>query len=147
MANRTTPPVGHETQDISPRLVAWSAIVLAVSTLMVGLAVVGFYRLLSQEHPSPELSSRIELQPRMLAPAPRLQRDPTADYEKFAAEEKARLEHYDWIDKNAGIVRIPIERAMDLIAERGLPTRGPGTQNASGITSIQMQERKAAETK
>jgi hypothetical protein len=37
-----------------------------------------------------------------------------------------RLSSYGWVDREAGIVRIPIDRAMDLLAERGLPARaGP----------------------
>ena len=33
------------------------------------------------------------------------------------------LEHYGWVDKNAGVVRIPVERAIDVLAEKGLPYR------------------------
>jgi hypothetical protein len=33
------------------------------------------------------------------------------------------LEGYQWVDEQAGVVRIPIERAMELLAERGLPSR------------------------
>ncbi len=39
-----------------------------------------------------------------------------------AAEEKI-LHSYGWIDQQKGIVRIPIERAMELTAQRGLPAR------------------------
>ena len=38
-------------------------------------------------------------------------------------KEEQTLDSYDYIDKNAGTVRIPIERAMDLIAQRGLPVQ------------------------
>jgi hypothetical protein len=76
-----------------------------------------------------------------------LQTNPNADLEQFQAEQEVLLNSYAWVDKNAGIIRIPIERAMDLIAQRGLPTRGPGTQNASGITPVQMQKQKVAATK
>jgi hypothetical protein len=40
------------------------------------------------------------------------------------------LHSYEWIDKNAGSVRIPIERAIDLLAERGLPYRKRGQPSA-----------------
>ena len=39
-----------------------------------------------------------------------------------AAEEKV-LQTYGWVDKEQKIVRIPIDRAMELLAERGLPAR------------------------
>ena len=38
-------------------------------------------------------------------------------------EEARLLEHYSWIDKNAGTVRIPVSRAIELLAEKGLPHR------------------------
>ena len=58
-------------------------------------------------------------------PGPRLQVKPEADLAAFRAREDEELNHYGWIDRKAGVVRIPIERAMDLIAQRGLPFRRP----------------------
>lgn len=147
MSEPNVPERGHETRDISVRVVAWSAFGLTVSTAVIYFAIAGLFKAFEQSHPSPDAPSRTSLHPQMLAPAPRLQTNDAADLAKFRAAEEAQLHSYGWVDKSAGIVRIPIERAMDLIAERGLPTRGPGTQDASGVTSVQMQERKAAATK
>lgn len=41
------------------------------------------------------------------------------------AREDLLLDHYTWIDRSKGTVRIPIERAMELIAQRGLPVAPP----------------------
>ncbi len=41
-------------------------------------------------------------------------------------EENKVLDHYAWVDQNAGVVRIPIERAIDVLAEKGLPYRQAG---------------------
>ena len=41
---------------------------------------------------------------------------------KLRKEESDILGNYGWTDKEAGIARIPIERAMKLIVEQGLPT-------------------------
>ena len=38
-------------------------------------------------------------------------------------QEEQTLNSYGWVDQQAGVVRIPIDRAMDLLAQRGLPTR------------------------
>jgi hypothetical protein len=46
-----------------------------------------------------------------------------ANLEKFRHEEDEILSTYGWVDKNAGTVRIPIERAKALLLERGLPVR------------------------
>jgi hypothetical protein len=53
-------------------------------------------------------------------PEPRLQVTPEKDLAALRAEEKAALEGYGWVDRAAGRVRIPIERAMALVAERGV---------------------------
>jgi hypothetical protein len=39
---------------------------------------------------------------------------------EFQAAERERLSTYGWMDRSAGVVHVPIERAMDLIAVRGL---------------------------
>ena len=56
-------------------------------------------------------------------PAPRLQQYPQNDMEDFRAAERAELQGYGWVDKEAGVVRIPIAEAMRLTVERGLPAR------------------------
>jgi len=61
-----------------------------------------------------------------LPPEPRLQTDPRQDMNDLRARQDQLLQSYGWVDKNAGVVRIPIERAMQLVVERGLPTRPEG---------------------
>ena len=53
-------------------------------------------------------------------PLPRLQVYPVRHWKDFQTAERERLETYGWMDKSTGAVHIPIERAMDLIAERGI---------------------------
>lgn len=57
-------------------------------------------------------------------PTPRLQRNYTYDMNKLREEEAATLSSYGWVDPKAGIGRIPIDRAIAILAERGLPTPG-----------------------
>src|SRR5262249_30090550 len=68
----------------------------------------------------------------MARPAPHLQEGPARDLAIFRAEEDLTLASYGWVDEEKGIVRIPIEEAMRLLAERGLPgppeTLGGGGQ-------------------
>jgi hypothetical protein len=56
-------------------------------------------------------------------PEPRLQTDPRQDLANLRAKEDEQLGSYGWVDKNAGVVRIPIEAAMRLTLERGLAAR------------------------
>jgi hypothetical protein len=52
-------------------------------------------------------------------PAPQLQRTPLSDLENLRQRQQAQLDGYAWVDKDQGIVRIPIERAMQIVAARG----------------------------
>ena len=55
-------------------------------------------------------------------PTPRVQTDDgNQDMADLHAREDLLLEHYSWVDQSQGKVRIPIERAMELLAQRGLP--------------------------
>ena len=56
-------------------------------------------------------------------PEPRLQESPALDLARFHAREEEELTTYGWIDKQNGVVRIPIERAMEIVAREGLPAR------------------------
>ena len=52
-------------------------------------------------------------------PAPQLQRTPLSDLENLKRQQRAQLTGYAWVDKDQGIIRIPIERAMQIVAARG----------------------------
>ena len=58
-----------------------------------------------------------------LPPTPRLQENPQQELQQLREKQKALLEGYGWVNKEAGIARIPIEEAMKLVVERGLPAR------------------------
>lgn len=58
---------------------------------------------------------------RMLPPSPRLQVNEPRDYNDTRAKQQEILTTYGWEDKNVKVVRIPVERAMEILAERGLP--------------------------
>jgi hypothetical protein len=70
---------------------------------------------------SPELQNKVAELTRSF-PTPRLQTDDgNEDLAELHAREDLLLENYSWVDRSKGTVRIPIERAMELIAEHGLP--------------------------
>ena len=74
------------------------------------------------QHQFAQLASRF--------PSPRLQTDD--GYQEVAdmhAKEDLLLENYSWVDEGKGTVRIPIDRAMELIAERGLPVAPQATES------------------
>jgi hypothetical protein len=71
-------------------------------------------------------------------PAPNLQINPHDDLMALRAREDAELNTYGWVDRSHGVVRIPIERAMDLIIARGLPVRSAGAPATTGKSSVEL---------
>ncbi len=64
-------------------------------------------------------------------PTPRVQTDDgNQDVADLHAREDLLLDNYSWVDQSKGTVRIPIERAMELIAQRGLPV-APAVRSSS----------------
>lgn len=53
-------------------------------------------------------------------PAPRLQTNPPAHLAQFRAEEDKQLNSYYWVDKQKGVVHIPIDQAMKEVAKKGI---------------------------
>jgi hypothetical protein len=72
---------------------------------------------------SPRPEPMAELNPQKEPPQPRLQASPVKDLATFRAEEDAILNSYGPVDPEKGIVRIPVERALELVAKEGLPSR------------------------
>ena len=66
--------------------------------------------------------------PEKAFPTPRLEQDERTQLNDIRMAEEQKLSSYDWVDQKAGTVRIPIDRAMELVAQRGLPVR---TQEAA----------------
>ena len=62
-------------------------------------------------------------QQNQLPPAPRLQQNPQQDLRDLHVKQRGVLEEYSWVDKQAGVARIPIEDAMKIVVQRGLPVR------------------------
>ncbi len=64
-------------------------------------------------------------------PTPQLETNERTELNKIRLREENILSTYGWVDQNAGTVHIPIDRAMDLVAERGLPVRQPSPGQGS----------------
>lgn len=115
------PVIGHEERDTNIRAVLWFAASL-IATIVVVLLLMKwvFYTF---PGPQVELAPPLSVSPAagQLPPEPRLQVHAPEDLKKMRREENAVLDSYGWVDRQNGIVRIPIDRAMDLLVQRGLP--------------------------
>jgi hypothetical protein len=112
---------GHEPDHVSAR----GVIVFALGLVLLGVVVHFALGLVMNGFSSREASDQAVRPPMLSAPveppAPRLQGNPALDRIRDQERQLKELNRYGWVDRPAGIVHIPIDRAIDLLAERGLP--------------------------
>jgi len=135
-----------EHQDLQVSGILYFLLTLAIATVLTALFMVGVYKFLDKRErtnqpavsplvanvPKPELNTRAEYEQyaEKTFPNPRLETDERNQLNQIRTREDDLLDSYGWVDEQAGTVRIPIERAMDLLVQRGLPVR---PQGASGV--------------
>ena len=120
-----TPGAGHEETDIDVWAVGKFAVALALVAVAALVLLLGLFRyLLSREGGPPSGRSQVAAsEPAKAFPQPQLQESEVLDLKAIRAAEDRVLHSYEWIDPEANVVRIPIDRAIDLLAGRGLPSR------------------------
>jgi hypothetical protein len=74
-------------------------------------------------------------EPGRVPPEPRLQTEPFADIHRQRDEERRLLSSYGWVDERTGVVRIPIERAKELLVEKGLPVAEGASPSPGAVPS------------
>jgi len=129
------PDMGFERQDMGPGTVYAFLIGLAVAGVLIAVFLWGAYHSLdayARRHqpkqspiapPAPADTRTVSPgEVTSIFPQPRLETNERLEINDFRLREEQALNTYGWVDQQAGIARIPIERAMQLIAQRGLPT-------------------------
>jgi hypothetical protein len=116
-------PAGHETQDAAIGPLAFTALGLALMVAAVALIIYGILQYLEAHPATTARPNPMAAEDSQIPPAPRLEEHPAIEIQQLRAQEDLTLSTYGWMDKKTGIVRIPIERAMELQLERGFPTR------------------------
>jgi hypothetical protein len=118
----------HEESDIDVRTILGVGAGLIVAGVVIGAVVWALFAYLSNREAQGVLTEfpLASGQAQRLPPEPRLQTDPREDLRALRQSEDNVLQSYGWIDKNTGVARIPIDQAMRLTLERGLPVRAEG---------------------
>jgi hypothetical protein len=117
-----TSHVRHEASDVNVPSVMGFGAGLVASGVVISILVWALFLYFS-EQAARRGSTVAGLTQQALPPPPRLQTNPRGDLLELREAEDRVLTTYGWVDRNAGVVRIPIEQAMKLTAERGLPSR------------------------
>ncbi|MBZ5663469.1 MAG: hypothetical protein LAO30_02595 [Acidobacteriia bacterium] len=160
---------GHETEfeheDLAARGVFAFMIGLAVVGVVIYFIIVGMYSFLDKYErsqmatasplaPSTEVTSRhIDFAPGQGDyvdkkfkdnGAPMLEWNERGQFRDFLMDQENRLNSYGWVDENAGVAHIPIERAMELIVERKLPVYQQGNLDAGSPAAGKVPAQKSA---
>ena len=115
-----TPRAGHETTDVN----VWAVGRFAIGLVIVCVVSIGLlFGLLKFFQSREETSVANTVEPVKLFPQPQLQKTPILDLKTIHDEEDKLLNGYAWVDPKKGIVRIPVDRAIEVLAQRGLPSR------------------------
>jgi hypothetical protein len=159
LQHESTPSHGsYERQDIGARGIIYFLAGLLAATLGLGFLLSGLYKILDQhfethQPPVNPLAANVskdtrKVQPQYLEtafPDPRLETDERTQLNRIRIAEEQQLNSFGWVDEKAGTVHIPIERAMELLAQRGLPLRPQSAaqpQNQAGKNQAAKSEKK-----
>jgi hypothetical protein len=125
--------LGFEHQDLGSRPIVGFIVTLVVMGVLTYYVLWGMFHFLDAYNRRHQraVSPMVQVEPdtRTVTPAtiqqfpePRLEDNERTELNDFRYREEEKLNSYGWVDQNAGVVHIPITRAMDVIAQKGLPT-------------------------
>lgn len=136
--------VAYEPRDLSSHAVFYFLVVLAVVIVFAYIGLWGMFKYLGSpqyaghQTTNPIMTSQEQLKeiggdPANSFPAPQLQPDDIADLNKFRIAEEQRLNTYGWVDQAHGRIRIPIETAIDMMADSWPAAEQSPSGNAENV--------------
>ncbi len=135
------PEKGHELRDANAKWIFGIVVGLFVFGLAIHFILAGLLHSLKRTVPPTDAWQPVAGSARPAKAAgtfPRLQVSPALDLQTFRAGEDAELNTYGWINQTSGVVRLPIEQAMDLLLKEKLPVRSGTNQNQGGPSTYQL---------
>jgi hypothetical protein len=134
----TPPGAKYEHTDIDPnvgyKFALWLAVAMAIS---IGIVYGTFWFFEGRNKAANAAAQRYPLAasvPQREPPAPNLQTQPFKDVYMLRLGESEKLNSYGWVDKDGGVTRIPIDRAMEIMLQRGFPARTEGGSALDVVT-------------
>ena len=121
-------------REINVRGVIWTGVALVAMALVVNLLMWWLLRGFGSseaKHDVP-LTPIEKASPQQPPPEPRLQKDPNEDMRAMRQDEDYKLSHAGWVNRQQGIVRLPVDVALEVIVSRGVAaTQTPGPSKPS----------------
>lgn len=138
------PETHHEESDVNVRALIWFFVIFIIGSIVTYIAIYGLYRGLvsiesnregppltampqSSEITIPQNEPRLQPFPRKAGETllPPFATTPVTDMVQMRRNEDKILNHYGWVDREKGVVHIPIETAKRLVIQRGLAVQAP----------------------
>ena len=126
------PATSHETSDVDSRVAGLFGGVLATVILVLMATTYWIYEFTTSRQAARYPAVSPLAYTRESTPEPRLQIDAPRELRELRAAEEAALHGYAWIDKDRAMIRIPIDRAIEVLAQRGLPVRAQAAPGDPG---------------
>jgi hypothetical protein len=136
---------GYEKRDANAKWIFAIIVFFIITGLVMHFALAGVMERFEKKPSPADKYAGTRHGPVLIAQAtnvPHLQLMPAEDLNNFRTKEELELNTYGWINRTAGVVRIPIVRAMELVLERGLPTRSGTNGTATGPSSYELQQQR-----
>jgi hypothetical protein len=133
------PHVSFERGDIDIVQITGFGIGLLIACMVTVFAMWGLFEYFAarEDKVNPATPHMMETEKPTLPPAPRLQPEPLKELSQMHENEEALLDSYGWIDAAKGTVRIPIDQAIDIVAQKGLPVKvSPAGADHDGFRTI-----------
>src|SRR5271154_1737360 len=150
----------YEHEDLGSRGIFVFLTALAVSGIIIYFIIVAMYAFLDKyEKSQMTMASPLVTTPGSIARivtqddmdktskdtgAPMLDTDERVQFRDFLLNQENQLNSYGWVDEKAGVAHIPIQNAMDLIAQRGLPVYSPGSADAGATAASKASTSKSS---
>jgi hypothetical protein len=131
------PGATHETKDVNALAIGLFGVSLAALCVVAVILLIGLFRFFDRQEAASHAPSEAPAAAMPgLPPQPKLQEHEHEDLKRMRSQEDQILGSYGWVDKDKGVVRIPIDRAMELLAQRNLPTWSTAAPNsaAAGVS-------------
>lgn len=133
---------GYETRDANTGAIVNFLVILAVVLVLSGIVCWGMFKIFSTKAVEQPATDSPFADTRQLPLGPQLQVNPREDWLTFRKSQEESLQNYSWENKSAGIARVPIQVAMELLVKKGLPV-----QNAPEVPAAADKNRDKNEDK